>query len=411
MRISNSGEMRYCRWADYAHSAPVAQVSQTSPLQYFQHTMAPLRQQLARGESPAGCQGCLAAEPHGKISGRKRQLLKTGIVVGEFEKTSASSTWISEFVKSEHTGETVLGVQDWQIDLGNYCNSNCIFCSPAESSRLAAEFKRIGFIKDLPPANWSDDPTQVDTVVSAILASRTKFIHFVGGETTITPAFKKILQALLSAGQQDIAISFTTNLTVWPQDIVDLLTQFQEVNLGMSVETFESVNDYVRWPSNINTVCSTLDQWIQVGQQHNWLMTLRITPTCLTVHGLMGVYQFAVEHSLNVESVNFLQRPEFLRPTVLPRSVTDSIADQLENWIGSFAVTSDEIVNVRSPNLQTQAALQDARSYVDYLRTAADESSRRVDLVRYLKQLETSRHNCILDYLPQYESLFRTAGY
>jgi hypothetical protein len=88
----------------------------------------------------------------------------------------------------------------------------------------------------------------------------------------------------------------------------------------------------------------------------------------------MGVYQYAVEHSLNVESVNFLQRPEFLRPTVLPRSVTDSIADQLENWIGSFAVTSDEIVNVRSPNLQTQAALQDAlelqhQKNTDYLAT------------------------------------------
>lgn len=411
MRISNSGEMRYCRWADYAHSAPVAQVSQTSPLTYFQQLMAPLRQQLATGESPAGCQGCLAAEPAGKISGRKRQLLKTGIVVGEFDKTAASSPWITEFVKCETTGTVDLEVQDWQIDLGNYCNSNCVFCSPAESSRLAAEFKRIGFIKDIPPANWSDDPSTVNTVMAAIVSSKPRFIHFVGGETTITPAFKKILQALLTAGCKDTAISFTTNLTVWPRDIVELLTQFQEVNLGMSVETFESVNDYVRWPSNVNDVRRTLDQWVNIGQQHGWLMTLRITPTCLTVHGLTDVYQYAVDHSLNVESVNFLQRPEFLRPGVLPKSVTDDIANQLESWIGSFAVSTNEIVNVRSPDLQTQAALQDAQSYVEYLRTASDESHRWPDLIRYLQQLETSRHNCILDYLPQYESLFRTAGY
>ena len=66
---------------------------------------------------------------------------------------------------------------------------------------------------------------------------------------------------------------------MWPRDIVELLTQFQEVNLGMSVETFEPVNDYVRWPSNINDVRRTLDQWVNIGQQHGWLMTLRITPT------------------------------------------------------------------------------------------------------------------------------------
>jgi len=33
------------------------------------------------------------------------------------------------------------------------------------------------------------------------------------------------------------------------------------------------------------------------------------------------------------------------------------------------------------------------------------------DLVDFVKRLETSRGNSILDYLPEYEELFRSAGY
>ena len=55
--------------------------------------------------------------------------------------------------------------------------------------------------------------------------------------------------------------------------------------------------------------------------------------------------------------------------------------------------------------------MQDARSYLNYLESAEDESSRLPDLVVYLKRLEASRGNSILTYLPQYEDIFRSAGY
>ena len=40
-------------------------------------------------------------------------------------------------------GHTLRTVTDWQIDLGNYCNGRCVFCSPSSSSSLATEFKKI----------------------------------------------------------------------------------------------------------------------------------------------------------------------------------------------------------------------------------------------------------------------------
>jgi hypothetical protein len=54
---------------------------------------------------------------------------------------------------------------------------------------------------------------------------------------------------------------------------------------------------------------------------------------------------------------------------------------------------------------------QDLQSYVNYLENMPDESNRLPDLVKFLKQLEASRGNSILTYLPEYEELFRSAGY
>jgi hypothetical protein len=71
----------------------------------------------------------------------------------------------------------------------------------------------------------------------------------------------------------------------------------------------------------------------------------------------------------------------------------------------------EQIVNIRDPNQAQQQIVQDLESYVNYLDNEPDESYRLTDLVQYLKKLESNRHNSVLDYLPQYEDLFRSAGY
>ena len=49
-------------------------------------------------------------------------------------------------------------------------------------------------------------------------------------------------------------------------------------------------------------------------------MQLRITPTCLSVHELHTVYDYAWQNMIAVESCNFLYRPEYLRIGVLPEA-------------------------------------------------------------------------------------------
>jgi hypothetical protein len=279
---------------------------------------------------------------------------------------------------------------------------------------LATEFKRIGLIDQTPPPSWCDDPVLLDRFVTDLTSNpNLQYLNFLGGETVITPGFKKILSALVNADlAKNISIGFTTNLTVWSDSVIELLTQFQQLNLGMSVETLTPVNDYVRYPSQQTQTKKLLDRWVALGHKQGWLIQLRITPTCLTVHELTTVYDYAWQHGTAVESCNFIDRPEFFRIGVLPKHLRESVVNTLQSWIDAHPVdVHDQIINTRDPNLAQQQIVQDAQSYLDYLESAEDESHRLPDLVQYLIRLEASRGNSILTYLPQYEDLFRSAGY
>lgn len=407
MRIANDGGMSYCRWAD--KNITQANMRDVSPTVFFQQHMSEVRDNMLLGQAPAGCAQCHQMESHNKISGRQKQLLKVGVRVEHFEKSLASSPWVSEFSNPDCNQLP----QDWQIDLGNYCNSACVFCDPGSSSRIATEWKKLGFIDKLPPPSWTADDVLVAEFMDTLAQSKhIQYLHFIGGETLLTPAFKSILKALIQHGiNHTSTIGFTTNLNSWDDEVVELLTQFNGVNLGMSIEAFDAVNDYVRWPSTMPLVHNTLDKWQQLSRQYNWLMQLRTTPSVLTVGKLLSVYEYAWHKNIAVESCNFLVDPKFMQPSVLPVVYRENIISKMDQWISEHNSDSETIVNTRDPGSAQQQIVQDLQSYVNYLKNEPDNSNRLPDLVAFLKKLESGRGNSIIHYLPEYEELFRTAGY
>ena len=378
--------------------------------------MSGIRKAMLDGEELPGCAECRQMEQHHKVSGRQRQLLKIGVTTEDFTKSFLSSPWLETFRQSQQQdGYTDQLPQDWQIDLGNFCNSACVFCNPYSSSKLASEFKKIGLIKELPPRNWCDSPELLESFLQTLDQSpRVAYIHFLGGETLITPAFRVILEKLIERGLcSKITIGFTTNLTTWDDEIVELLKKFHEVNLGMSVECFHPVNDYVRYGGNIATTKELALRWLSVAKEHQWLTQLRITPTLLTVWHLDTTYQFASDHGISVESCNFLNEPAFMRASVLPMPWRERVIEKIQSWIDAQGhdKTTSPVVNTRNPSLFGQQIIEDAQSYVNYLREQPDESDKLPELVGYLRALEANRKNSIIDYLPEYEELLRSAGY
>jgi hypothetical protein len=129
------------------------------------------------------------------------------------------------------------------------------------------------------------------------------------------------------------------------------------------------------------------------------------------VGSLLSIYDYAWNRGICVESCNFLNEPAVMRPSVLPLNYRLAIVSSMRTWLDQHPVSGDTVINIRDPNVSQLQNHQDLQSYVNYLENMPDESDRLPALTTFLKQLEASRGNSILNYLPEYEELFRSAGY
>lgn len=414
LRINAGGNYEYCRWANKDNRYQDDNINTVSPITFFQKGLSPIRNKMLLGIPVSGCSECHAMENNNKVSGRQKQMIKAGILPDHFAPSLKSSPWYSTFNHSvEFNGDTNQTPQDWQIDLGNFCNSACLFCDQYSSSRLAAEWKRVGIITQVPKLSWAEQPELVDKFLLDLdQCKHVRYVHFIGGEPLIMPSFKRILEKLVNLNlHQEITIGFTTNLTVWDQAVVDLLIKFKSVNLGMSIESLDSVNDYVRWPSVVSDVKETLNKWVNIANANSWLTQIRITPTILTVHKLLDLYEFGFKNNICIESCNFIHKPEFMRPSVLPIKYRKPIIEKFKSWVNTHQQDLTKVYNIRNPSVAKQQIVQDLTSYINYLEQQPDESYRLSDLIAYLHIMEQSRSNSILNYLPEYEEFFRSAGY
>jgi organic radical activating enzyme len=416
-RIRSTGDLRYCRWSGSRTSDDplVDNIRSADPVEFFQKQMSHYRLMMLEGRRPAACEDCHVMERHGKVSGRQRQMIKVGIDPDRFDASLVTSTFVDEFRHSaEHHGDTTLMPVDWQVDLGNHCNSACLFCTPTASSRLRAQQHRLGMVDRATQFNWADDPVLVDKFMSVLERTPSlRYLHFLGGEPMVNPAFKEILRRCVDRGlNRSCTIGLTTNLTVWDDEINSLLCDFNGLNLGVSIETLHDVNEYLRWPARQSQVLSNLHRYHSLAREQDWTLTIRNTPTVFSVGNMAGLYRYAIDNRIGIESCNFLQEPPFMRPTVLPMDLRQDAARQMLDLINEHEHV-DEVgsFNTRDRSAVRGAVLSDARAWSNYLTQADDESHRMEHLVVYLKRMEGLRNNSIIDYLPEYEKILRTAGY
>jgi len=413
MRINNDGFYEYCRWEDKSYRNQYTNIKDMSPISFFQNEMQQFRYNLLNNIPNPQCNDCMKMEKFAKISGRQKQLLKIGCNLNTFDKSLLSSPWVNEFKYTLDNNTTNCKPIDWQIDLGNYCNAACIFCTPQSSSKIAIEYQKLQISDNIPNNSWCNDKNNIIRFLADLTQTKNlHYVHFIGGETIITPAFKVILQELINANlHKKITIGFTTNLMVWDDTIVNLLCKFNTVNLGLSIEAFHKVNDYVRWPAKIDEIEKIIEKWLCIARDHNWLVQLRTTPTIFSITNLDTVYEFAINNNIIVESCDFLDKPEIMRPNVLPGKYRDEVITKLQAWVDKYYIETPTTINIRNPSTTQSQLVQDLQSYINYFKQQKSESYRLPELVEFIKILEGNRHNSILEYLPEYEEFLRIAGY
>jgi sulfatase maturation enzyme AslB (radical SAM superfamily) len=385
--------------------------------------MNQFRLEKLQGIKSSACEHCYYEDSHDKLSGRHKQLLKSAITIKDFNKSICASPHYNLFEDSLTNGKTLNSPTDIQIDLGNTCNSACIMCTPSYSSKLATDYKKLiklspdVFPVYAPVTNWADNPELLNKFVDELQSIKNlRYLHFIGGETLYLRSFYKICNALIDAGlSKDIMLGITTNLTIYSQELVDLIKHFKEVHLGVSIEALTELNDYIRYPSKISEVKTVLDCFLELREHTNLHVSLRLTPSIFTVYQITDIFKLMIEKNVIVESCNILSTPSCLRMELLPEDLRQRTIEKIENLINSYQlINTAQIINHRRGDLISGVISNRIFEYLQFLKNYTvpdDVELERYKLVKFIKSFEAIRNNSILDHLPDYENFLRSYGY
>ena len=387
--------------------------------------MKSLRSDLLNGKDPSTCLSCRNEDQHGKVSGRQRQLLKSAISLDNFEKTLCASPHWDQFEYSyTNQGYTNNLPIDLQIDLGNTCNSSCIMCHPVYSSRLSTDYKKLHkiepqiFYNPEVIINWADDPALVDKFVNELgNIPKLKYLHFLGGETLYLKSFYTICNKLIEKGiAKNISIGTTTNCTIYTPELEHIIKNFKHVHLGLSVEAIHPINDYVRWPSQIDGVVDIIKKFISLREHSDLHLSLRITPNIFTISHIDTLFDFMIENSIIAESCNLLQDPSCLRIELLSKDLVNISLDKINKIIKKYDLSkpTQSLVNRRNDTIKIQVIediIFEYKHLLENMQEPKDVEKERHKLIKFIKAFELLRNNSILTYLPEYEEFLRSYGY
>jgi len=425
VRLSYRGYYYPCRWGDrnFYNTQSLLNLSDTSLLDYVNsEQMVALRNQLLTGIKPTGCHGCYYEESFGKMSGRTKQLYRSKLN-DTFNFEDSPHYKLFEY-SQQNAGLTNVLPIDLQIEIENTCNSACIMCHPSLSSRLKSDYVKlhqidpITFMQPIEFKCWAANPVLLQKFINDLKeVPSTEYIHLLGGETLYVESFYTICEALIEADlAKNIILGTTTNGTVYSERLEKIIPEFKGFHLGLSIESSNPLNDYVRYPSDINKVKEIFVKFVALREKFDSLhLELRITPNIFSIFYLDEMIQYMCDNNITAESCNILRNPSCLRMELLPDDLKDIAVRKLKAVVfKNFLGRVPQNPNTRNPNLTRDIISNVAYGYIDFLEGMTppdDVEAERGKLVKFLKGFESLRGNTILDYAPEYADFLNAYGY
>ena len=177
---------------------------------------------------------------------------------GQSYRTRDSKEWLSKTdIKSLAQLNPVIKYYDIRND--NTCNLSCRMCHPGASSQLVKEYQRIGW-----PVNNDSRYTKLSEIVDY---STVEKVMIAGGEPTVMPEFQTFLTRALDNGRKDIELMVITNATNINPRVFDLLKQFTNVQFTVSIDGYDQINRYIRWPSDWNILTRNIHKLRTITDQ------------------------------------------------------------------------------------------------------------------------------------------------
>lgn len=291
------------------HDMPVSQWITSQRLQQLQ-------QNIINGDIDSGCQDCINNEQ----------------LAGTSTRLSALKDYENQYFQS-----TSIDYVDYRAS--NVCNFRCRSCEPYFSNGIAQDVRRSGFLQtihQIPPEKVAiaDDPAWiVDNL------DRIRRLMFTGGEPTIMPEVKKMIQAARDR-KTETEIIIITNGSFRDQYWLELAQEMNNVNFTVSIDAVGKIAEMIRHGSDWPVVESNIRYLAQHGHSLNFSTVI----SRLNLFHLSPLLKFAKSVRDDYDSPNgrtqFIQicnHPTFLSPVNWP----DDLRKKAVEYLSSILIWED----------------------------------------------------------------------
>jgi len=276
------------------------------------------------------CDSCWYQEKFSTTSRRHKSNIKSAIFKQSFDISLIQSPSYNGFKYSfDNNGLTNQLPVDLHIDLGNYCNLACKFCCPEASSKIARQYSKWNILEDdnTIASDWTRDDDVWDRFIEQVISIKDlQNIHFMGGETLITPRFEDFIDKLIEYKRYEVCISFVSNGTSYNPRLMKKLSKFERVGIEVSIETLTKHNEYIRQGTKNEVVIGNIEKYIELSLKSSIDITVRPAVSLLSIGYYYTLLQFCLDNKLLLKSNNVIREvgwksSKCMDVRVLPREV------------------------------------------------------------------------------------------
>jgi len=403
LATSPSGSFRVC-----CNSVPPNNLLQTNGKKHKIHnstaeeawnseTNRDIRLQMLAGERPNTCTKCFREEAQGMRSPRM-------IANKNYQKYVPNPIEITDA-----DGSTPINVIYLDLRLGNKCNIKCVMCSPFSSNQWLKEWNDVNPVKLTEDEHnhltnnmsWPDNHSWL-TTIEPHLSTITK-IYFTGGEPTLADAHLDLLQLCINRGYaQNMTIKYNTNLTNVPVRAIQYWDKFDKVLFNVSIDGYDKINDYVRYPSVWKVIDKNLHTLNDMAANGKIMIGVH---ACIQAHNILSItplmdYLVQFKNITSFPYLNVLDHPDHLNIRVLPDKLKQIAADRLLNWKASHS--ADEYTDCPDSPDQSKIWFDRIDQVVNYMQSESWYDKHFNAFVKFTQGIEKHRGNSIAALIPEW---------
>ena len=274
----------------------------------------------------------------------------------------------------------------YDLRMNNLCNLSCRMCGPSTSSQLYKEMIRH-------PELWTKstyEPLEAynSMDINRIIdeAESMYEIKLLGGEPTVQPETKAIMKRLIDVGNTGLRFNITTNGTNVNTTFYDLLKQFKQVYLQISIDDYGIGHDYIRGPaSNFETIWKNIKKIYEL----DWAGDINIAiHQTITTFNIFNFWELRQQTNIQYPWCGFRNGIVYYPPMYSPQYLPGKWKDMAAEVAKKAGAYEDE--------KHIFKLIYQVETNMNYVR----------ELKNYTPIMDFARNQHLKDYFPQFAELF-----